>query len=150
MYSDLTRVYFKQVCAWVHQHGGWNVVLRSGLNIAQQAAIIGMCAAVITCCFIYIRKNCWKLDGNIFAFPSIIRLWCIYWIYVQYLPYSFEMIVPFCHEVMESLVSSGYKEICTYLSSLLLLSFCLSYWILWCILSWSGLSFFLEIIFLWR
>ena len=46
-----------QVCDWVQRSGGWQTVLRSGMNLVQQAAVIGMCSAVMIACFIYVRKN---------------------------------------------------------------------------------------------
>lgn len=46
-----------QICSWVQENGGWASVLRSGLNVMQQTAMIGACAAVFVCCVIYIRKN---------------------------------------------------------------------------------------------
>jgi len=46
-----------QICSWVQENGGWSAVLHSGLNVMQQTAVIGTCAAVFVCCMIYIRKN---------------------------------------------------------------------------------------------
>nr|ADD24081.1 Apoptosis regulator BAX [Lepeophtheirus salmonis] len=47
----------EKVCSWVNLNGGWQTVLHRGVNVVQQMAIIGMCAAVMLCCTIYIRKN---------------------------------------------------------------------------------------------
>jgi len=47
----------KQICSWVQENGGWSAVLYSGLNVMQQTAVIGTCAALFLCCVIYIRKN---------------------------------------------------------------------------------------------
>ena len=49
--------FFSQVCDWVQRSGGWQAVLRSGMNLVQQAAVIGMCSAVMIACFFYVRKN---------------------------------------------------------------------------------------------
>merc|ERR1719219_3046045 len=46
-----------QICSWVQENGGWSAVLRSGLSVMQQTAVIGTCIAVFVCCMIYIRKN---------------------------------------------------------------------------------------------
>ena len=46
-----------QICSWVQENGGWSAVLYSGLNVMQQTAVIGTCAALFLCCVIYIRKN---------------------------------------------------------------------------------------------
>ena len=46
-----------QVCDWVQRSGGWQAVLRSGMNLVHQAAVIGMCSAVMIACFFYVRKN---------------------------------------------------------------------------------------------
>ena len=45
------------MCDWVQRSGGWQTVLRSGMNLVQQAAVIGMCSAVMIACFFYVRKN---------------------------------------------------------------------------------------------
>jgi len=47
----------QQICSWVQENGGWSAVLKSGLNVVQQTAVIGTCAALFLCCVIYIRKN---------------------------------------------------------------------------------------------
>lgn len=47
----------QQICSWVQENGGWSAVLKSGLNVMQQTAVIGTCAALFLCCVIYIRKN---------------------------------------------------------------------------------------------
>lgn len=46
-----------KVCSWVYEHGGWSVVLHSGINVVRQVAVIGMCATVILCGIVIIRKN---------------------------------------------------------------------------------------------
>ena len=46
-----------QVCDWVQANGGWQAVLRQGLNIVHQVAMIGMCSAVFVAAVFYIRKN---------------------------------------------------------------------------------------------
>lgn len=59
--SSLTRwtVAFLRgtVAAWVKCKGGWTKVLRGGVGVVNQLAFVGVCAAVIGACAIYIRKN---------------------------------------------------------------------------------------------
>ena len=63
VYVLYTKIFYEfftfhfQICSWVQENGGWASVLRSGLNVMQQTAMIGACAAVFVCCVIYIRKN---------------------------------------------------------------------------------------------
>ena len=60
VFGSITHyVYFfsEQVCAWVGKNGGWEIVLRSGFNMLQQTFILGACAVVMICGFIYIRKS---------------------------------------------------------------------------------------------
>jgi len=45
------------VAAWVRCRGGWDSVLNSGLGMVNQLVFLGVCAAVITVCVCYIRKN---------------------------------------------------------------------------------------------
>ena len=45
------------MCQWVHNNGGWHAVLRSGLNVVQQLAMIGCFSAVTLACILYVRKN---------------------------------------------------------------------------------------------
>ena len=47
----------ERVCVWVQRNGGWAQVLRSGLGVAQQVAVIGMCAAVIAACVFYVKRS---------------------------------------------------------------------------------------------
>ena len=63
LYTKIFHEFFTfhfQICSWVQENGGWASVLRSGLNVMQQTAMIGACAAVFVCCVIYIRKNWWN------------------------------------------------------------------------------------------
>ena len=66
VYVLYTKIFYEfftfhfQICSWVQENGGWASVLRSGLNVMQQTAMIGACAAVFVCCVIYIRKNWWN------------------------------------------------------------------------------------------
>lgn len=45
------------VAVWVRCRGGWDRVLRGGVGVVSQLAFIGVCAAVIGACAVYIRKN---------------------------------------------------------------------------------------------
>ena len=45
------------VAAWVRCRGGWDAVLRGGVGLVNQLAFMGVCAAVITVCVCYVRKN---------------------------------------------------------------------------------------------
>jgi len=45
------------VAAWVRCKGGWARVLQGGVGLVNQLAFMGVCAAIIGACAIYIRKN---------------------------------------------------------------------------------------------
>ena len=45
------------VAAWVRCRGGWDTVLSGGVGLVNQLAFMGVCAAVITVCVCYVRKN---------------------------------------------------------------------------------------------
>lgn len=46
-----------RICRWVQSNGGWQVVLRTGLNVIQQLAIIGTCAAIVSVCLLFAKKH---------------------------------------------------------------------------------------------
>jgi hypothetical protein len=45
------------VAQWVHNHGGWGVVLRSSLHIAFQLSVCVACVAFAAACFVYCKRN---------------------------------------------------------------------------------------------
>ncbi|TRY62165.1 hypothetical protein TCAL_02108 [Tigriopus californicus] len=46
-----------RICLWVQSNGGWQAVLRTGLNVIQQLAIIGTCAAIVSVCLLFAKKH---------------------------------------------------------------------------------------------
>lgn len=45
------------VSAWVNCMGGWGTVLTTGVGLAHQVAVIGLCVALIAVCVVYVKKN---------------------------------------------------------------------------------------------
>jgi len=56
--TQWTLVFIRErVCTWVQENGGWAQVLRGGLDVATQLAVVGMGLAVMAACGLYILKG---------------------------------------------------------------------------------------------